>query len=176
MNSFVRKYWSFRKIRFVIALSMSFWLEKSIFTVFKVLLIFFTNLRAVASGKLSCSSAVILDFVKTSSLFVITEWFFSSFRGLLQIVSVPMKVDFHASSISLDSSWDANSRWIWPLVVLNAYIKWFFGNALEKLRFMSVLFLKDGSAFSIRSTAGTSRSIVAFCVIALDVPVDATVA
>ena len=170
MNSFVRKYWSLRKIPFVIALSMSFRLGKSILTVFKVLLSFFTNLRAVPSGKLSFNSAVILESVKTSSFgtsLMITEWYFCSFRGLLQIVSVPMKVNFHASSISLDSSWDANSRWIWPLVVLNAYINFFFGNAMERLRLMSVLFLKDVSVFLIRSTAVTSRSIVAFWVIAL---------
>ena len=77
---------------------------------------------------------------------------------------------------SLDSSCVANSRWIWPLVVVNAFINFLIGNVLEKLRLMSVLFLEDGSAFSIRSTAVTSLSIVACWVIASDVPVNATVA
>ena len=158
---------------------MSLRLVKRILTAFEVLSFFFTNLRAVASEKPSCSSVVFLDSVKTSSFgtsLMITEWFFCSFRGLLQEVSVPKKVDFQASSISLDSSCVANSRWVWPLVVLTAFINFLFGKVLEKLRLMSVLFLEDGSAFSIRSTAVTSLSIVACWVIALDVPVNATVA
>ena len=180
MNSFARTKWSFRKISLVIALSMSWRLRKSVLTVLEVLLsFFFANLRAVASGKLSCSSAVILMSVKTSSFvtsLMIREWFFWSFRGHLQVVYVPRKVDFHDSSFSLDSSCVGNSRWTWLLVVLNAYINFFFGKALEKLRLMSLLFLKDGSAFSIRSSAVTSRSIVAFWGMALNVPFDATVA
>ena len=89
---------------------------------------------------------IISSFTSSGTFLMMTARFgFSVERALLIFVESPRNSGFHFSKTSSASSFDTNTKWTFPLVVLNAWINLLSGKCLAN-------FLDLYTVFEVEST------------------------